>query len=145
MMRIRPILAAAAAAALAIAPAIALTPAASASADVSCAGTTLIPGVGGGQVRVPTTTDGSGKLNCDLGLNNSGEAVSRLQIALDYCNLHATLAVDGDYGPKTEQAVRAFQDTSKGLAHDGVFGPDTSGAMKWPVAGSNNTKCEWWG
>jgi len=143
MKRIRPILAAAAA--LAITPAIVLMAATPASADVSCAGTTLIPGIGGGQVRVPTTTDGSGKVDCDLGVGNSGEAVARLQIALDYCNLHASLAVDSDYGPDTEQAVLDFQDTSKNLSHDGIFGPDTSGAMQWPVAGSNNTKCEWWG
>lgn len=122
----------------------ALVPATAASAQVSCGGTTLSPGIGGGDVRVPTTADGTGKVNCDLGVGNTGEAVSRLQIALDFCNDHASLAVDGDYGPLTEAAVKAFQETH-GLTADGIFGPDTSGRMQWPVAGSDNTKCEFWG
>lgn len=118
-------------------------PAASASAQVSCAGTTLIPAISGGDVRVPTTTDGSGNLDCDLGVGNAGEAVSRLQIGLDYCNLKANLTVDGDYGPLTEAAVKAFE-KSQDLSQDGVFGPMVSGRMQWPVAGSNNTQCSGW-
>jgi peptidoglycan hydrolase-like protein with peptidoglycan-binding domain len=138
----------AALAALAVASGVAVLPALTsavpASAQASCAGTTLLPAVSGGQVRVPTTTDGSGHLNCVLGLGNAGEAVARLQIALDYCNLHANLAIDSQYGPLTEAAVKAVEQASS-LPQDGVFGQLTSGRMKWPVAGSNNTKCDWWG
>jgi peptidoglycan hydrolase-like protein with peptidoglycan-binding domain len=121
-----------------------LTSAAPVSAQSSCAGTTLIPAVSGGYVRVPTTTDGSGHLNCNLGLGNAGEAVARLQIALDYCNLKDDLAIDGDYGPLTQEAVEDVQQAHN-IPVDGTFGPLTSGRMQWPVAGSNNTKCDWWG
>jgi len=38
-----------------------------------------------------------------------------------------TIAVDGDFGPRTEAAVRAVQ-TSAGIPVDGIVGPQT-----WPV------------
>jgi peptidoglycan hydrolase-like protein with peptidoglycan-binding domain len=39
-----------------------------------------------------------------------------------------TVAVDGVFGPQTEAAVRAFQQ-SRGLAADGVVGPQTWGRL----------------
>src|SRR5215212_10172169 len=39
-----------------------------------------------------------------------------------------TVAVDGIFGPKTEAAVRAFQQ-EKGLAVDGIVGPNTWSAL----------------
>ncbi|HEX8714624.1 MAG TPA: peptidoglycan-binding protein, partial [Solirubrobacteraceae bacterium] len=39
------------------------------------------------------------------------------------------IAVDGVYGPETEEAVRSFQ-AAHGLAVDGIVGPETSAAMR---------------
>ena len=61
-----------------------------------------------------------------LGRNSSGEPVRALQCLLD---MHgATLSVDGNFGPATEKAVKAFQ-TKKGLTADGKCGPITWKAM----------------
>jgi peptidoglycan hydrolase-like protein with peptidoglycan-binding domain len=53
---------------------------------------------------------------------SSGDAVSRLQSALD-------LSTDGDFGPETEAAVRRLQ-ARHGLTVDGIVGPAT-----WSVLG----------
>ena len=50
-----------------------------------------------------------------------GAPVKRLQEKLG-------IAADGDFGPGTEKAVRAYQEAN-GLAVDGVAGPDTFTAM----------------
>src|SRR5215218_8898535 len=39
------------------------------------------------------------------------------------------VAVDGVFGPRTESAVRAFQQ-SRGLAADGIVGPRTDGFIR---------------
>ncbi|MGW4683490.1 penicillin-insensitive murein endopeptidase [Streptomyces sp. NPDC004244] len=53
---------------------------------------------------------------------NKGSDVAALQYLL---NAHGTsLGADGDFGPGTEAAVRAFQ-TAKGLGADGIVGPNT--------------------
>lgn len=53
-----------------------------------------------------------------------GAPVKRLQEALG-------IGADGDFGPGTEKAVRAFQQAN-GLAVDGIAGPDTFTAMGLP-------------
>ena len=54
---------------------------------------------------------------------DKGQEVKRLQRAL--CGL----SVDGDFGPKTEKAVRDFQ-KSNGAMVDGVVGPQTRSLLK---------------
>lgn len=55
-----------------------------------------------------------------------GGAVKWLQIFLN--NAGARLSVDGDFGPLTENAVRAYQQ-AHGLMVDGIVGPQTWGSL----------------
>lgn len=55
-----------------------------------------------------------------------------LQHTLNQC-YGQSLALDGDYGPKTTRAVKAAQATVPGLARDGVYGPRTRSAVRWYV------------
>lgn len=59
---------------------------------------------------------------------STGEAVSRLQRALTASSGQA-LAIDGQFGPATEAAVRAYQ-TSRQLDVDGIVGPQTWEALQ---------------
>ena len=56
-----------------------------------------------------------------------GEHVKHLQARLNALQ-KAGLVLDGDFGPKTDAAVRAFQ-RSKGLVVDGIVGPKTWAAL----------------
>lgn len=56
-----------------------------------------------------------------------GAAVRDLQTMLNAAG--ARLAVDGDFGPATDAAVRAFQKQA-GLVVDGIVGPQTTTALK---------------
>lgn len=56
-------------------------------------------------------------------LGDNGSKVSELQLRLKGVGLYAG-AIDGDFGPKTDAAVRAFQ-ASKSLKVDGIAGPNT--------------------
>jgi lysozyme len=64
-----------------------------------------------------------------------GNAVRRLQKALVAAD-HAC-AVDGDFGPGTERAVKAFQ-AARGLTADGVVGPATWTALGVGAQASGN-------
>lgn len=55
---------------------------------------------------------------------DQGLAVKSLQEELNTLGVSPPLAVDGDYGPATEQAVRAFQ-KAHGLVVDGIAGTQT--------------------
>lgn len=57
-----------------------------------------------------------------------GEPIDRLQSALRNAGFYF-LAIDGDFGPGTEGAVRAFQ-RAKGLIVDGIFGSKSFAALQ---------------
>lgn len=59
-------------------------------------------------------------------LCDSGPAVEQIQVALN--DQGFPVDVDGYYGPDTEAAVIAFQQ-SRGLEADGIVGPDTIAAL----------------
>jgi peptidoglycan hydrolase-like protein with peptidoglycan-binding domain len=58
-----------------------------------------------------------------LSFGSEGRQVQLLQAAL------GGIAVDGVFGPETEEAVRKFQE-SRGLTVDGVAGPQTTAALR---------------
>jgi peptidoglycan hydrolase-like protein with peptidoglycan-binding domain len=54
--------------------------------------------------------------------------VKKLQRALKEAG-YSPGAIDGDYGPSTQEAVKKFQ-TAQHLDADGVYGPKTEVALK---------------
>jgi len=83
-----------------------------------------------GGAKAPT---GSGIPHDVLRRGATGGAVVRVQYTLAF--LGFATAVDGAYGPRTEQAVRAFQDACRRLGAtltvDGVWGPQTARLAEW--------------
>lgn len=65
-----------------------------------------------------------------LTTGTGGEAVADLQRALALAR-HDPGPSDGDFGPRTEDAVRAFQ-RQRGLVVDGLVGPQTVGELTAP-------------
>lgn len=66
-----------------------------------------------------------------------GEEVKKIQQKLKDLGLYS-IAVDGIYGAKTEEAVRAFQ-RQKGLSADGIAGPNTLKALGLSSSGSGSS------
>jgi peptidoglycan hydrolase-like protein with peptidoglycan-binding domain len=62
-----------------------------------------------------------------LALGYHGGCVGELQMELNE-GIGANLAVDDDFGPLTQDAVVAYQE-SMGLTADGIVGPQTKGAL----------------
>ena len=64
---------------------------------------------------------------------SKGEDVKKLQQLLK-------ITVDGDFGPKTEEAVKKFQKEHK-LTSDGIVGPKTWEALGIKQTTVINSKC----
>jgi len=66
---------------------------------------------------------------CQLRYGNTGNGVKALQESLNECNLRliggTRLSVDGQFGNKTFNAVKAVQ-TAYRIGVDGVYGPQTA-------------------
>ncbi len=100
----------------------------SASAAPDCTSFTSYSTVGG-FMRVPTIGRETGAYNCELGRGNFSDAVRVLQASLNRC-FWQNIAVDGDFGPNTQQAVRNAQMMMNSwhdpdIAVDGRYGPQT--------------------
>jgi GH25 family lysozyme M1 (1,4-beta-N-acetylmuramidase) len=79
-----------------------------------------------GQFQSQVTTGGGTGSNPTLVEGDTGAAVRTLQTRLNVWG--ATLTVDGDFGPATLAAVKAFQ-TEEKLTVDGIVGPQTWSAL----------------
>jgi peptidoglycan hydrolase-like protein with peptidoglycan-binding domain len=122
------------------AAALIVVPSAAAHASVAqCTTTRNFPALNrpGATVVLPTTSSGSA--TCFLAEGDNSSAVSALQRALRACNGYPNLAVDGDFGPNTKNAVLGVQN-APGMTRDGVYGPQTRDHMSWTNAAG--TSCD---
>jgi peptidoglycan hydrolase-like protein with peptidoglycan-binding domain len=94
-------------------------------ADFQAQATTGATANGGTADPEPTLTQG-----------DTGPAVQTLQTRLNVWGANPSLTVDGDFGPLTLAAVKAFQ-TQQNLTVDGIVGPQTWAALdKDPSGGT---------
>jgi len=72
----------------------------------------------------------------DIDLDKSyvkGSSGQKVRLIQEWLCLHGfNVVIDGDFGPATDTAVRAFQQ-SKGLGIDGIVGEDTFGQLILPM------------
>ncbi|WP_430727384.1 peptidoglycan-binding protein [Streptomyces beigongshangae] len=73
---------------------------------------------------------GSSGRSCVLRQGHRTLGVTALQAGLVRC-YGARISVDMSFGPATKRALRAAQRRA-GVTADGVFGPNSSYAMRWP-------------
>ncbi|MER7009580.1 peptidoglycan-binding domain-containing protein [Dactylosporangium sp. NPDC000555] len=78
-------------------------------------------------VYYPAASDGAWR--CGLKYGNNNAAVSTLQLTLNYC-YKENLDVDGDFGSRTQAALKRAQATV-GVSADGEYGPITAGHLKF--------------
>lgn len=125
----RKIFASLAVAALAAGTLVGAATAGSAASDPVCS-KYISKGTGSTKRFVPASSGGS--IDCYLVRGNYGDGVWALQSALRYCNYKfSTLATDRSFGPKTEDAVTAFQINKKTIKVDGDYGRETRGVMSF--------------
>lgn len=69
---------------------------------------------------------------------SDGEWVAYMQGLLE-AQGHSPGPLDGDFGPRTDAAVRAYQEAN-GCKVDGIVGPETWGALNAGGGGSDDTQ-----
>ncbi|MDR2973217.1 MAG: peptidoglycan-binding protein [Propionibacteriaceae bacterium] len=89
---------------------------------------TATPYGNGRYIYMVPTLGWAGTPACQMSQGSVSRGVEALQAGLS-CNSVSPGAVDGNWGPNTTTAVRAFQQL-KGIAVDGVYGPQTHNAMR---------------
>lgn len=79
-------------------------------------------------VNTSSSSSSSSSVKSYLSKGDSGDDVKKLQTMLNACGYNCG-TVDGDFGSKTEKALRAFQSDHK-LAVDGLYGPKSKSALE---------------
>ncbi|MFE5242376.1 MULTISPECIES: peptidoglycan-binding domain-containing protein [unclassified Streptomyces] len=96
-----------------------------------------------GEARIPAWSDGTYlSLNCSMQQGSSGAGVRALQLTLNKC-YRESLDVDGDFGPRTRDALKRAQ-AREGISVDGGYGPQTRNALTWyykPVTAMGSDEC----
>lgn len=78
---------------------------------------------------------------CTLSQGNSGSGVASLQQAMKQCNGFSSISVDGSFGDETWFDLYLLQASLK-ITADGIYGSQTRGAMKFPLASDGpDTSC----
>ncbi|MFI9169096.1 peptidoglycan-binding protein [Streptomyces lincolnensis] len=96
-----------------------------------------------GEARIPAWSDGTYlSLNCSMQEGSSGAGVRALQLTLNEC-YGESLDVDGDFGPRTRDALKRAQARER-ISVDGGYGPQTRNALTWyykPVTAMGSDEC----
>ena len=130
---------AAAAAALATAGGLAVAAPAEAALPI-CTTRAELTGNYGAKIWVPAIpVNYTYSTDCQLKRGVNNDAVRVLQASAANI-LDRNLAVDGDFGGNTQQAVRDVQRVY-GIRIDGVYGPQTRGALCWLTVSGH--ACDW--
>ena len=104
-----------------------------ASASPPCTTFGYAVAASGNILAVPATNGGASPFHCHLQRGYSNRAVWYLQYSITWCYRDyredvLNIAVDGNYGPKTQAAVRRVQEIEH-IKVDGTYGPQTRNAM----------------
>jgi hypothetical protein len=91
---------------------------------------------GGEKLYMPTTQTNSFITNCLLVEGNTTDGVYKLEDALERC-YGQNVALDRHFGNDTTAALKRVQDFH-GITVDGKYGPETAGAMFFPILNSSN-------
>jgi Putative peptidoglycan binding domain len=106
-----------------------------AAASPSCTGNSTVTR-SGLRFTLPSVGNNTRNFNCILSVGNQSSSVQNLQSHLNQCYyrgstasghlsvLSTALAVDGIFGSRTHDAVRAVQG-HHGITADGIYGPQT--------------------
>ncbi|MEU7802588.1 peptidoglycan-binding domain-containing protein [Micromonospora arborensis] len=76
---------------------------------------------------------GGSTVLCVMSRGDRGDDVSQLQWTLNYC-YSERLKLDGDFGSLTRSALIRAQQRER-VGADGVYGPETAMAMRFPQPG----------
>ncbi|MGI5512969.1 peptidoglycan-binding domain-containing protein [Streptomyces sp. CA-106131] len=92
-------------------------------------------------IYMPTTSSNS--TSCFLARGDVSSAVTALQKSLKIC-FGKNIAIDGDFGPATESALKSVQ-SGLGITADGVYGTQSRNSMLFVIAEPNPIgPCRFW-